>query len=426
MRRKKFVIIAAVLCLVAALATVVISRTLSPVHDSATTPETQEPSPTKTPTPEESTSEEPTPEATPSTLTIVAAGDVLLHMPVNESARTATGYDYTDLFSAVTPYISGADLAICGMETTLAPPGEPPSGYPMFGAPDEIIPSLKTSGWDGCSTANNHSADRGFAALSHNLDVFDENNLGHSGTARSEEEGNQTQFYTVSAGGRDVKIAHLSYTTVDNWIPGFPGKPWAWNVTTNERATHTVEEIVERSRQARDKGADLVVVSYHWGVEYETTPSDEERTVAQQLADSGEIDLVFGSHPHVAQPITKLEGGPDGQGMWIIYSMGNFISDYSGATFGINTLTGILATATIDVPASGAAHVSNLEWTAVTLDRPTHHLYLLADLESGRYTSTITAADLAQRRSAINGIMGTPERTVLPTQASELVSQERR
>lgn len=421
MKHKKLGIVALLLCLVVAIATVVTSRSLPPEHNNTTETQTQKPSPTDT-----LSSEEPSTEATPSTLTIVAGGDVLLHTAVNEAARTATGYDYTDLFSAVTPYISGADLAICGMETTLAPPGELPSDYPIFGAPDGIIPSLKAGGWDGCSTANNHSADRGFAALSHNLDVFDENNLGHSGTARSEKEGNQTQFYTLSAGGRDVTIAHLSYTTVDNWIPSFPGKPWAWNVTTNERATHTVEEVIERSRQARDKGADLVVVSYHWGVEYETTPSNEEITIAKQLADCGEIDLLLGSHPHVAQSITKMDGGPDGQGMWLVYSMGNFISDYNGAAFGINTLTGILTTATIDVPASGAAHVSNLEWTAVTLDRPTHHLYLLADLESGRYTSTITAADLAQRRSAINAIMSTPERTQLPVQASELVSQERR
>lgn len=421
MKNKKAITIAIVVCLLIAVLTVVAQNLLTSTKDThgAQSPNSGTPA-------ESQTTNSPTPEADPSTLTIVAAGDVLLHLPVNESARTATGYDYTPLFSAVAPYISGADLAICGMETTLAPPGESPSGYPSFGAPDEIIPSLKASGWDGCSTANNHSADRGFVALSHNLDVFDANNLGHSGTARSEEESNKTQFYTLSAGGRDVTIAHLSYTSVDNWIPALSGKPWAWNVTTTERATYSVEEVIERSHQAREKGADLVVVSYHWGIEYETTPSNEETTIAQQLAASGEIDLVFGSHPHVAQPITKLEGGPDGHGMWIVYSMGNFISDYSGATFGINTLTGILATATIEVPASGAARVSNLEWTAVTLDRPTHRLYLISDLESGRYTSTITASELAQRRNAINSIMGTPERTELPVQASELVSQERR
>lgn len=375
----------------------------------------------------ETPSQTPKPTAKPSQLTLVGGGDILLHMPVNEDARTPTGYDYTGLLSGIHSYISGADLAICGMETSLAPPGEAPSGYPLFGAPDGIVASLKANGWDGCSTANNHSADRGFAQVTHTLDVFDEQGLGHAGTARSAEEGAQTQFFMLRSGGRDVRIAHLSYTNVDNGIPGFADKPWAWNTVMNERATHSIEEIIERSRAARELGADLVVVSFHWGVEYMTSPSADETTAAQQLADSGAIDLVLGSHPHVAQPITKLDGGPDGQGMWIIYSMGNAISNQNPLLEGgINVLTGVLATATIDVPAVGPAHVSNLEWTAITLDRATHHVYLLADLESGAQVSTITGADLTQRRATINAIMGTPERTTVPVNVAEYVGQERR
>lgn len=371
---------------------------------------------TKTPSP---TVETTTPPEIISQITIIGAGDVLLHMPVNADARTSDGYDYTPLFSAVHSYISGADLAICGMETSLAPPGEQPSGYPTFGAPDDIVSSLKADGWDGCSTANNHSADRGFAQLTHTLDVFDAQGLGHSGTARTEDEANQTQFYTVHTEARDITIAHLSYTTVDNMIPSFPGKPWAWNVTHNARATHTIDEVIERSRQAREKGADIVVVSYHWGNEYETVPSAEQTEIAQQLADSQVIDLVLGSHPHVAQPLTKLEGGPDGHGMWIIYSMGNLISNQNPDLSGLNVLTGALATATIEVSSTGSAQVTNLEWSAVTLDRNTHHIYFLSELESGKYTSTISAADLARRREAINSIMGTPERTDFTTSGED-------
>ena len=414
LRRKDAVALATGLGLVVALGVGLYPASSPSASPSSATPSSASPTP------------KPEPTGRPSQLTLVGGGDILLHMPVNNSARTAGGYDYTGLLGPIQNYISGADLAICGMETSLAPVGEAPSGYPAFGAPDAIVPSLKANGWDGCSTANNHSADRGFAQISHTLDVLDQNGMGHAGTARTEAEGALTQFFNLRAGNRDVKIAHLAYTSVDNWLSPIAGKPWAWNVVLNERATHTVEEIIERAKKARREGADLVVLSFHWGVEYETTPAPEETAVARQLADSGAIDLVLGSHPHVPRPLTKLEGGPDGKGMWIIYSMGNVISNQDPRLNGLNVLTGALATATIDVPAAGPAHVSNLEWTAVTVDRATHLTYLLADLESGAQASTIAPADLAARRQSINAIMGTPERTAAPTAVAEFVGQERR
>ncbi len=358
-----------------------------------------------------------------STLTIVAGGDVLLHDEVNAAARTATGYDYTGLLSPISHFVSGADLALCGMETSLAPAGEAPSGYPAFGAPDPIVAALKATGWDGCSNANNHSADRGFAGISRTLDVFDAHDMGHSGTARSEEEAGQTQFYTLRAGGRDVKVAHLSYTNADNYIPSIPGKPWAWNVTTTERATNTLDDVVSRARQARSRGADIVAVSYHWGLEYDRNLFEQEITHSRTLAESGAVDVIFGSHPHVAQPVAKLDGGPDGQGMWVAYSMGNMISHQQASAYGLPVLTGILATATVDVPASGPARVTNLEWTAVTVDQATHKIYLLSDLEAGRQASNI--ADLPARRADIDAAMGTPERTSVPAAASEFAGQDR-
>ncbi|WP_255347162.1 CapA family protein [Cellulomonas sp. KRMCY2] len=141
--------------------------------------------PTRSPTPTPT----PTPTRPPDAVfTLVAAGDVLLHEPVIGSARTADGYDFAPLLAPIQPWVAGADLALCHLEVPIAPPGTPTSGYPMFGAPVEITASLAANGWDGCSTASNHSVDRGLAGVVTTLDALDAAGLGHVGTARTAEE----------------------------------------------------------------------------------------------------------------------------------------------------------------------------------------------------------------------------------------------
>ncbi len=193
-------------------------------------------------------------------------------MTVNYEAMTATGsYDYEWLFEPIRPSVSGADLSLCQMETSIAPEGEDPSGYPLFGAPPAIAPALKEEGWDGRSNANNHSADRGFAQVANTLDTFDESGLGHAGTARTEKEADAAQFYTLRLGddseGRELMVAHLSATAIDNDLFPIADAPWTWNVVENEHASRTADDVIEQARQAREKGADLVVLSFHWGEE---------------------------------------------------------------------------------------------------------------------------------------------------------------
>ena len=126
---------------------------------------TASPSATPTPTPT------PTPTADPDVeFSLVAAGDVLPHLPVLSSARSADGgYDFAPVLGPLDPWVQGADLALCHLEVPVTPPGTAPSGYPLFGTPPAIASSLRTQGWDGCSTASNHSVDRGFAGRSRRL-----------------------------------------------------------------------------------------------------------------------------------------------------------------------------------------------------------------------------------------------------------------
>ena len=70
--------------------------------------------------------------------------------------------------------------------------------------------------------------------------------------------------------------------------------------------------------------ADVVVVSIHWGVEYQHEPLARQREVAAGLCDAG-ADLILGTHPHVLQPVEMLERG--GRRTLVAYSLGNFVSN---------------------------------------------------------------------------------------------------
>lgn len=363
-----------------------------------------------------------------SSFTIVSGGDILLHMSVNQAARAGSGYDYTQLLAGIRPWIEGADLALCALEVPIVPPGEKPSNYPAFGSPPQIADSLKALGWDGCALATNHSMDRGFPGVVSTVDNFDRVGLGRHGTARTGEESTRIQYYKVRSGGRDVVVAHLSATTLTNGIPLPKGAEWSWNVV-GSLGRRSVGDLVEDARRARRQGADIVIVSMHWGTEYVSQPTAEQTAVGDQLAKSGQIDLVFGNHSHVPEPVAKLAGGPGGRGMWVVWSMGNTISGQTVQNHGYRVMAGLMTTATVDVPAKGPARVSNLEWTAIAQDERTDRVFQLSRLTSGERPAsmTLSPAEIASRANATYPVMGadgSKERVTPPTPRAQLIGRE--
>lgn len=380
---------------------------------STTSPTTAATSPTPTPTPT------PDPDAE---FTIVAAGDVLPHQPVVSDAKTADGgYDFAAELAAMDPWVQGADLAICHMEVPISPTGKP-SGYPVFAAPVQLAASLKAQGWDGCSTASNHSVDRGFAGIQATLDAFDAVGLGHAGTARSAAEEAQPQLYTLERAGQTITVAHIAAAYGTNGMPVDSDKPWSVDLID-------VPHMIAQATAARAAGADLVIASVHCCVEYQTEPTALQQQVDQQLADSGVIDLVIGHHAHVPQPVAKLAGGPRGEGMWVAYGLGNFISNQDATTTGVaNSDSGILLTVHVEsqggFPAegreAGPARVTGVEWTPITVDRTGgHKVYALPEIAAG--TPTLSAAKVADRTARVAAAAGTaaPERTAPPTPTGE-------
>ena len=251
------------------------------------------------------------------TVSITVGGDVLLHEGVVNQARAdaktqpagaSNGLNFRPMFSEGMPTIAKADVAICNLETPLAPAGGPYTGYPTFSVPQDVVPALKDTGFDACTTASNHTLDKGFAGLSHTLDVLDANGLKHAGSNRSLQERNTPAMMDV----RGVKVALLAYGYGLNGLPMPAGKPWAVNLID-------IPTMLADAKAARAAGAQIVAVAIHGGDEYVSAPNAQQRSAARALAESGDVDLIYGHHVHVLQPIDKIGD------VWVAYGMGNFV-----------------------------------------------------------------------------------------------------
>jgi poly-gamma-glutamate synthesis protein (capsule biosynthesis protein) len=252
---------------------------------------------------------------------VVATGDVLIHQggALMQGAAAAgqaqgTGYDFSGVFTNVAPVIGGADLAICHLETPLAPPEGPFEGYPTFDVQPQIADALAGAGYDTCSTASNHSMDAGFPGLVRTLDALDARGVSHTGTFRTEQDSRTPHL--IDIGG--VTVAHIAWTYGLNGIPEPAGQPWA--VNDFDPAGPQVEGILADAAHARAAGADVVIASVHCCTEYQPDPTAAQVTIAQTLLASPDVDLLLGHHAHVVQPFEQING------KWVAYGLGNHIA----------------------------------------------------------------------------------------------------
>ncbi|MFD3626635.1 CapA family protein [Streptomyces sp. NPDC058698] len=252
--------------------------------------------------------------------TVAAAGDILIHPElVEQAARDAdstgegeAGLDFGPLLAGVKPVISKADLAICHMETPVGKPKGPFEGYPEFLVPPQILTAIKDVGYDTCSTASNHTYDHGMRGIRNTLSAMDKVGLGHTGSARTPEEAKKINVRDVNG----VKVAHLSFSWESFVHPTPKDKRWALNRTSSSK-------IRKAEARARDKGAEVVILSVHWGAEYYNEPSTSQLSLARWISEETGIDLVIGHHSHVVQPIQKVNG------TWVAYSLGNQVARHS-------------------------------------------------------------------------------------------------
>jgi len=256
------------------------------------------------------------------TISIVSSGDILLHERLWAQAKadgTDGNWDFFPQFAPLEPVISSADLALCHLETPLAKLDVGYEGYPTFNAPPQITDAITKLGFDMCGTASNHSLDQGFSGLVRTIEILDAAGIPHTGTAVSQTAASKPLIMDVKTENGVVKVGILSYTYGFNGFERDADKAWSANLID-------AAAIIAEAKLARSQGAEIVITKLHWGAEYTNKANEYQTTLAQQLADSGQIDLLDGSHSHSVQPITQIGN------TLVAYSHGNFVAAHREPT----------------------------------------------------------------------------------------------
>ncbi|MHB1653815.1 MAG: CapA family protein [Desulfitobacteriaceae bacterium] len=249
------------------------------------------------------------------TITLMAAGDILMHNTEIWSGQQSDGSYKFDFFSSVERLIKAGDYASTNFEAPMAGPESGYTGYPVFNSPDAMADTLKNAGFNLVITANNHIMDRGVGGALRTLDVLKKAGLDTTGVYSSPEAQNILLLKEI----RGVRVGYLAYTYGTNGIPVPKDRPYLVNLLDKEK-------VLKDIASSKSK-VDILVLVLHWGEEYNTNATQEQRSLAREFMEAG-ADVILGSHPHVIEPMEALN--IDGKNKFVIYSMGNFIGDQNG------------------------------------------------------------------------------------------------
>ena len=356
------------------------------------------------------------------TVRMMFTGDTLVHSAVFNQAQTygsqsGKAYDFRPMFDKVRPMISSADVAICHQETPLSVDDKQLSGFPIFNTPHEVADALLDAGYDGCSTASNHSFDKNVQGITDTATVFDQVGLKQSGVARTPEENARATVYTANG----VTIAHLAYSYGLNGFTLPADKPWLVRLINKGKESpvdqpYVSQFILADAKAARAAGAELVVISIQWGAEYQSKPTTAQVALANELLASPDIDLIVGHHVHVIQPIDRIGD------KYVLFGVGNFLSNQSpaaDASLPAASQDGVIVDVTFtESETNGAFKTTKVGYTPTYVDRAGYFITPVAaglkDASTAAATKTALQQSWQRTTTAINA-NGATEKGVAPT-----------
>ncbi len=263
-------------------------------------------------------------------ITFTAVGDNLINEVLYEQAAQRAekagedrDYDFAPCYTGIAPFIREHDVNWIDIETLMTDTLEP-SGYPAFSTPGDSGRALIDAGWNVFSLCSNHTYDQGAEGIRQTLAFWKtmQEKAGQEGAGQEGgicctglwENGSEDDIPILTCKGG--KLAFLTYTYGTNDIE-----------TPSDSPAHVIyleeEELMARQIELAREQADAVIVSLHWGEEYNHEETEDQQALAQRVADMG-ADLIIGGHPHVVQGAEMLTAA-DGRKVFCAYSLGNFL-----------------------------------------------------------------------------------------------------
>ena len=258
-------------------------------------------------------------------------GDIMAHLTqVNAQKQDDSTYDFNNNYRWVSPLFHANNIMIGNLETTFSGAEKGYSSYPQFNTPDALAEALQNAGFNIISTANNHLYDQGADGLLRTIDILRNHKLRVTGSRKTVDE---KRYLIYESHG--IKIGVISYTyesgredgllTINGIRVNKETEP-----LMNSYDTANIQQAVDRFRtdlnEMRNDSAEFLVTVIHWGSEYKILPNDYQIALADSLNKLG-VDIIFGSHPHVVQPIDIIFDSVHHHTTFVAYSAGNFISN---------------------------------------------------------------------------------------------------
>ena len=319
-------------------------------------------------------------------ITIAAVGDVLLHAPLQIQALNGE-LGYAHLWHDAIDLLAGADIAYANLEGAMATgliwgggersdpgyrydgavyEGVFVSGKSSFNYHPSLAADLRASGIDIVSTANNHALDRGPVGVDLTIDALEAAELPFTGTRRRDETERPWQTI-IERGGLRTAWLSCSYGTNGNPDPDD-------QVLLCFEDVDRIEALVDAL--ADDDDVDAVIVTPHFGREYQPEPNNEQTAWAHRMLDAGAL-AVLGSHPHVLQPWER-HMTPDGRETFVIYSLGNFVSGQEA----LSRTSSIILFLELVRDDGGATRVSAVRYVPIFFTVRDHRLLQLEVIDS--------------------------------------------
>ncbi len=270
--------------------------------------------------------EDPEPVVENTSFSLIALGDALIHRGLYIDANTyQTGsdgyaiYDFTSMFTNVAEIIEPYDLKFYNQETTIGGKNLGLSGYPCFNSPDEIGDDLTAIGFNIVNLASNHTMDVGVVGATYSANYWhSKKDVLAVGSYTSQEQRNNIEIREENG----IKYAVLSYTYGTNGIAVPEGYEYlvnVWPVESDTKYEAYKQQVKTDVESVRDE-VDVLMVSMHWGTEYQLGTYNSYQTDAAEYLSSLGVDVIIGTHPHVVQPVEYIGD------TLVIYSLGNMIS----------------------------------------------------------------------------------------------------
>lgn len=221
------------------------------------------------------------------------------------------------------PVLRSADAVFANLECPVTTTDERWAGWKMwkFRARPEAVEILRTAGVAAVALANNHALDRTERGLFDTINHLDAAGIVHAGAGANFGEASTARLIGLGP----LRVGFISLT--DN-MPEFaagPDRPGTHYMRIDP-VPETLAALGRQIREVRRRGADLVLVSAHWGPNFRTRPPRRFRAFAHRLIEMG-VDIIHGHSAHHLQGIERYRGG------LILYDTGNFLDDYDPFPF---------------------------------------------------------------------------------------------